>query len=77
LSTYYCPNYLDLAVTITEVHPDGSSLVRSETWHFEGDLSPAVLVLIYDAKGRLLGDGEFLDVLDGASFSWHEYGTAL
>ena len=71
LSTYYCDNYLDLAVTITEVHPDGSSLVRDETWHFGRPV-----VLIYDAKGRLLGDGEFSEP-DESSFSWHEYGTAL
>ena len=74
VSTYYCDNYLDLAVTITEVHPDGSSVVRSETWHSDGD-NPS-LVLIYDAKGRLLGDGEF-SVPDGSSFSWREYGSAL
>jgi hypothetical protein len=74
LSPYYCDNHLDLAVTITEVHPDGSSVVRNETWHFPSE--DPLVVLIYDAKGRLLGDGEF-SLLDGSSFSWREYGTAL
>jgi len=72
VSTYYCDNYLDLAVTITEAHPDGSSVVRNETWHF----GSTPVVLIYDSKGRLLGDGES-SLPDGSSFSWREYGTAL
>jgi len=65
---------LDLAVTVTETRPNGSSVVRNENWYFGPGNTPfqvAQLVTIYE-NGQLLGDGEG-SLPNATSFVWREY----